>query len=49
METPKKQKKLVYYKDGKLWFTKDAEKKIFFFMTIIMLVAGIYYFVAGIY
>jgi|GEM_PF-2422697 hypothetical protein len=40
-------KKEIFIKDGKLWFTKNAEKKIFFFMTIIMLLLGIGYFVAG--
>jgi hypothetical protein len=48
MENKNKSKKLFYYKEGKLWFTKKAEKRFFFFMTIIMLGSGIYYLVSSI-
>ncbi len=30
------------YKDGKLHFSKELERKVFFFMTIIMLLAGLF-------
>ncbi|MDY0131795.1 MAG: hypothetical protein RBR53_03915 [Desulforegulaceae bacterium] len=45
MENKKKSEKLFYYKNGKLWFSKKAERKIFFFMTIIMLGTGVGYLV----
>ncbi|MBW2655900.1 MAG: hypothetical protein JRC91_13550 [Deltaproteobacteria bacterium] len=35
-----KSKKTIL-KNGKLFFTKETERKFFFFMTIIMLVMGI--------
>lgn len=42
MENKRKsnRKKLAMFKDGKLFFTKEAERRIFFFMTLIMLASG---------
>ncbi len=36
-------KKRLRYKDGRLYFTKDAERSFYFVLTLIMLVAGILY------
>ncbi|MCD6585471.1 MAG: hypothetical protein J7K96_06905 [Desulfobacteraceae bacterium] len=37
------QKKSICYRDGRFYFTKQAERTFFFVMTIIMLVAGVLY------
>lgn len=34
-------KKSVMVKHGKLFFTKEAERRVFFFMTLIMLASGV--------
>jgi hypothetical protein len=34
------QVKKIMFKDGKLFFTKETERRIFFFMTLIMLASG---------
>ncbi len=34
--------KIILYKDGKIYFSKKTERKIFFVLTIIMLIAGIF-------
>ncbi len=35
------QKKTLRYGNGKIYFTRETEKKIYFALTIIMLVLGI--------
>ena len=32
--------KMLHFKDGRLYFSKDTERKFFFTMTVIMLVIG---------
>ncbi len=34
-------KKSAMYKSGKLFFTKELERRVFFFMTLIMLASGV--------
>ena len=34
-------KKNICYKDGRIYFTKAAERKVFFFLTIFMLTLGV--------
>ena len=34
-------KKSAMFKGGKLFFTKELERRIFFFMTLIMLASGV--------
>ena len=34
-------KKSAMFKDGKLFFTKELERRIFFFMTLFMLASGV--------
>ncbi|MFU8770561.1 MAG: hypothetical protein ACNA7H_12540 [Desulfotignum sp.] len=34
------QMKKPMFKDGKLYFTKETERRIFFFMTLVMLASG---------
>lgn len=36
-------KKSICYRNGRFYFTKQAERSFFFVLTIIMLVAGIFY------
>ena len=36
-------KKSFCYKDGRFYFTKEAERSFYFVLTLIMLVAGILY------
>lgn len=36
-------KKSLYYKDGRFYFTKEAERSFYFILTLIMLVVGILY------
>jgi len=36
-------KKSVCYRDGRFYFTKEAERSFYFILTLIMLVAGIFY------
>ena len=36
-------KKSICYRDGRFYFTKQAERSFFFVLTIIMLVAGVLY------
>ena len=43
----KKKKSLCYY-DGKIYFTKEAERNVFFFLTILMLTLGVMSF-AGLF
>ncbi len=33
----------LYFKNGRMYFTKDLERKIFFFLTIVMLGLGVIY------
>ena len=33
----------VKYEDGRIYFTKQTERKIFFALTVFMLVMGIFY------
>jgi len=33
--------KLFIFRDGRLYFSKESERKVFFFMTMVMLLAGI--------
>ena len=35
-------KKTFFHKNGRVYFSKDTERKIFFVLTIIMLVSGIF-------
>lgn len=35
--------KSLCYKDGRFYFTKEAERSFYFILTLIMLVAGILY------
>ncbi len=37
----KLESKKVIIKDGKLFFSKETERKFFFFMTLIMLLIGV--------
>jgi hypothetical protein len=37
----KLESKKVILKDGKLFFSKETERKFFFFMTLIMLLIGV--------
>jgi hypothetical protein len=39
----KKNEKYFLWRDGKLYFTKELERRIFFILTLIMLGAGIGY------
>ena len=39
-KTEIKSEKPVMFKDGKLFFTKEAERRFFFIMTLIMLASG---------
>lgn len=41
VKTKNARKKLIVYKEGKFYFTKEAERTFFFILTIIMLTAGI--------
>lgn len=34
---------LLMKRDGRLWFTREAERRFYFILTVIMLVAGILY------
>ncbi|WP_319526722.1 hypothetical protein [uncultured Desulfosarcina sp.] len=34
---------LLMRRDGRLWFTREAERRFYFVLTMIMLVAGILY------
>ncbi len=34
------QVKKIMFKDGKMYFTKETERRIFFFMTLIVLASG---------
>ncbi|MCK5541545.1 MAG: hypothetical protein KAH62_00565 [Desulfobacula sp.] len=34
--------KKILLKDGKVFFSKETERKVFFFMTIIMLLMGVF-------
>ncbi len=40
LKQTKRQLKKTIFKDGKLYFTKETERRIFFFMTLIMLASG---------
>ena len=42
-ENSENQKKSFCYKDGRFYFTKQAERSFFFVLTLIMLVAGVLY------
>jgi len=42
MENICKKNKVIFYKDGKIYFSKKTERKLFFLLTIIMLIAGIF-------
>ncbi len=42
MENICKKNKVILYKDGKIYFSKKTERKLFFLLTIIMLIAGIF-------
>lgn len=42
MEIKKPESKTILLKDGKLFFSKETERKVFFFMTIIMLLMGVF-------
>ncbi|MCK5097035.1 MAG: hypothetical protein KAR45_02990 [Desulfobacteraceae bacterium] len=44
----KEKKKSVCYHEGRIYFTKEAERKIFFFLTIFMLTLGVMSF-AGLF
>ncbi len=35
-------KKSFFYKNGKMYFSKKTERKIFFLLTIVMLILGIF-------
>jgi hypothetical protein len=41
-EIKKPEPKKIMLKDGKIFFSKDTERKVFFFMTIIMLLMGVF-------
>lgn len=34
--------KSFFHKNGRIYFSKDTERKVFFVLTIIMLVSGIF-------
>ena len=36
------EKKTLVHRDGKTYYSKEAERKFFFFVTILMLLAGIF-------
>jgi len=38
-----KKKNVVRFENGKMYFSKTAERRFYFGMTIIMLLAGIFY------
>lgn len=38
-----RRKKRILYQDGRLYFSKETERKFYFILTMIMLVAGILY------
>jgi hypothetical protein len=39
----KGQKKTLCYQNGRLYFTKQAERSFYFILTLVMLVAGVLY------
>ena len=41
--TNKTVKRSVIYKDGKFYYTKEAERKVLFVLTILLLFAGLLY------
>ncbi|BBO80395.1 hypothetical protein [Desulfosarcina ovata] len=42
-DNPKFQKFGLCYQDGRVWFTREAERRFYFILTLIMLVTGILY------
>ncbi len=42
MKIKKSESKKIMLKHGKIFFSKESEQKVFFYMTIIMLLMGIY-------
>ena len=42
MEIKKSESKKIMLKDGKILFSKETERNFFFFMTIIMLLMGVF-------
>ncbi|MBU0464787.1 MAG: hypothetical protein KKE12_14510 [Proteobacteria bacterium] len=42
IEIKKSESKKIMLKDGKIFFSKDSERKVFFYMTLIMLLMGIF-------
>ena len=44
----KEKRKSICYHDGKIYFTKAAERRVFFFLTIFMLTLGVLSF-AGLF
>lgn len=36
-------RKTLYYENGRLYFTKTAERRVFFLLTFIMLLIGVLY------
>jgi len=32
---------MIQYRDGKIYFSKEAERKFYFFLTILMLLLGL--------
>jgi len=38
-----KQEKIVRFEDGKMYFSKESERFFFFWLTIFMLILGIFY------
>ena len=36
------QKKVIRYKNGKMYFSRETERKFFFILTVIMLLLGLF-------
>jgi hypothetical protein len=43
IENIRKKEKMLRFENGKIYFSKTAERKFYFGMTIIMLLAGMFY------
>jgi hypothetical protein len=41
MESSQETKKILLHEGGKIYFSKETERKLFFILTIVMLIAGI--------
>lgn len=41
--TPSDGQPVLMHRDGRLWFTREAERRFYFVLTVMMLAAGILY------